>query len=301
MISRLAEKNLTPAAKAAVTELLAPGESLADASTWADEVRGRMRETAPWLYVDVPLDWPRYDPKFSGPTVGCVVDKINEFRRVIKDEAKPVKDRRFALRFLIHCIEDMHQPCHVGDNHAAPGRSKPVPVGSDHPAFQEGRIREVPGGRTPLRHSGQVAASMKLDPGLNDHERTTGPHGDRFGQVHPASIADRRRGNPAKPLDLWTSVVAEQGELLPQDYLAHGLAATKIQVESIAVDPQGDIFIADFAHNVIREVCHATGLIVTVAGNGKLGCTGDGGAGVHENIDLRFMHHQTMTTIRSLH
>ena len=45
-----------------------------------------------------------------------MVDKISEFRLVIKDKSKTIEDRRFALRFLIHCIEDMHQPCHVGDN-----------------------------------------------------------------------------------------------------------------------------------------------------------------------------------------
>jgi hypothetical protein len=52
VISQIAEKQLTPAARAAIAELLEPGESLADASTWADEVRGRMRETAPWHYVE---------------------------------------------------------------------------------------------------------------------------------------------------------------------------------------------------------------------------------------------------------
>jgi nuclease S1 len=113
VISRLAEKNLTPAAKAAITELLEPGESFADASTWADEVRGQMKNTAPWHYVDVHLDWTRYDPKFSGPTVGCVVEKINEFKLAIRDKSKPVEDRRFALRFLIHCVEDLHMPMHV--------------------------------------------------------------------------------------------------------------------------------------------------------------------------------------------
>jgi nuclease S1 len=70
----MAEKNLTPAANTAATELLGPGQSLADASTWADEVRGQMRETAPWRYVDVPLDEPKYHSKYSGPKVGCVVD-----------------------------------------------------------------------------------------------------------------------------------------------------------------------------------------------------------------------------------
>jgi S1/P1 Nuclease len=42
VISRLAEKQLTKKAKAAIAELLENGESLADASTWADEVRGKM-------------------------------------------------------------------------------------------------------------------------------------------------------------------------------------------------------------------------------------------------------------------
>jgi nuclease S1 len=118
VIYRLAEKQLTPAAKAAIAELLEPGESPADASLWADENRGRLPKTAPWHYVDVPLDEPRYDSKFSGDvsTKGCVVDKIKEFRLTLKDKSRPVEDRRFALRFLIHCVEDMHQPCHVGDN-----------------------------------------------------------------------------------------------------------------------------------------------------------------------------------------
>jgi nuclease S1 len=126
VISRLAEKNLTPAANAAIAELLEPGESLADASTWADEVRNKMRETAPWHYIDIPLDEPKYDSKYSGPKVGCVVDKINEFRNVIGDKSKSIEDRRFALRFLIHCLEDMHMPCHVGDNHDKGGNQTQV-------------------------------------------------------------------------------------------------------------------------------------------------------------------------------
>jgi nuclease S1 len=118
VISRLAESSLAPTAKAAIAELLEPGESLADASLWADENRGRLPKTAPWHYVDVPLDEPRYDSKFSGDvsSKGCVVDKINEFRLAVTDKSKSIDDRRFALRFLVHCFEDMHMPLHVGDN-----------------------------------------------------------------------------------------------------------------------------------------------------------------------------------------
>jgi hypothetical protein len=35
----------------------------------------------------------------------------------VPDKSKTVEERRFALRFLVHCLEDLHQPCHVGDNH----------------------------------------------------------------------------------------------------------------------------------------------------------------------------------------
>ena len=57
---------------------------------------------------------------------GCVVDKINEFRLVIKDQTRTVEERRFALRFLIHCLEDMHMPLHVGDNHDKGGNQTQV-------------------------------------------------------------------------------------------------------------------------------------------------------------------------------
>jgi nuclease S1 len=128
VISRLALEHMTPAAKAGVAALLEHGESLADASLWADQNRERLPQTAPWHYVDVPLDEPKYDSKYSGddPQKGCVVNKINEFRRVINDQSKPVEERRFALRFLIHCVEDMHMPMHIGDNHDRGGNDTRV-------------------------------------------------------------------------------------------------------------------------------------------------------------------------------
>jgi hypothetical protein len=64
------------------------------------------------------LEEHKYDARFSGDTSskGCVVDKIKEFRVTLEDPGLSIEDRRFALRFLIHCVEDLHQPCHVGDN-----------------------------------------------------------------------------------------------------------------------------------------------------------------------------------------
>jgi hypothetical protein len=119
---------LTTTAKAAIAELLEPGESLADASTWADENRARLPKTAPWHYVDVPLDQPRYDSRFSGDIAskGCIVDKIHEFKATVKDPTRSIDDRRFALRFLVHLVQDLHMPLHVGDNHDKGGNQTQV-------------------------------------------------------------------------------------------------------------------------------------------------------------------------------
>src|SRR5262245_31655917 len=128
LTARLADRDLTPQAKAAVAALLAPGESLADASMWADEHKRQIRGSAPWHYVDVPLDEPRYDAGFSGPeaTRGSIVDKIHEFQAVLRDSSRPVNERRFALRFLVHLVGDLHQPLHFGDNRDRGGNDTQV-------------------------------------------------------------------------------------------------------------------------------------------------------------------------------
>ena len=43
----------------------------------------------------------------------------------------------------------------------------------------------------------------------------------------------------------------------------------------IAIDAAGDLFIADYASNVVRKVNGATGIITTIAGNGTQGYNGD--------------------------
>ena len=45
----------------------------------------------------------------------------------------------------------------------------------------------------------------------------------------------------------------------------------------LATDHSGNVFIADTANEVIREVSASTGIITTVAGNGFVGFSGDGG------------------------
>ena len=122
---KLAESRLSPAALKAVRELLEPGESLADASTWADEVRRDFPQSGPWHYVNVPITEPKYDARFCLGS-GCVITKIEEFRKVLADRDVSRIKRQQALRFLTHFVEDMHQPLHVGDRHDRGGNDAQV-------------------------------------------------------------------------------------------------------------------------------------------------------------------------------
>jgi hypothetical protein len=112
--AKFAEDRLTPRALAAVHQLLGPGVRISDVSTWADEER-EIRGSESWHYVNVPITASRYDPKFCRPG-GCVVSKIEDFRRILSDAKAGKSEKQQALKFLIHLIADLHQPLHVGDH-----------------------------------------------------------------------------------------------------------------------------------------------------------------------------------------
>jgi len=114
VISTVAERRLSPKAIVAVRELLEPGESLADASLWADEHRREVQGSAAWHYVNVPIGEPRYEARYC-PDSGCVVSKTAEMRSILANPSAPLDERRQALRFFVHLLEDLHQPVHVGD------------------------------------------------------------------------------------------------------------------------------------------------------------------------------------------
>ncbi len=123
--ARLAYDRLTPAAKAAVRDLLEQDESFTEAATWADEHSRDIKGSAAWHYVNVPISARGYEPRYC-PRSGCVISKIDEYRRILADRRAPRAERRQALRFLIHFIQDVHQPLHVGDRDDRGGNSLQV-------------------------------------------------------------------------------------------------------------------------------------------------------------------------------
>jgi hypothetical protein len=120
----VAEQYLTPEAKAQIALLLGK-ETLADVAPWADDYRKEHPETGKWHYVNIPMAEAKFDrirdcpvsqadPK--SPWRDCVTDRILYFEGRLGDDSLSIKERAFALKFLVHLIGDIHQPFHaLGD------------------------------------------------------------------------------------------------------------------------------------------------------------------------------------------
>jgi hypothetical protein len=111
--AKMAQDNLTTAALTAVHDLLGPETSLVDIATWADE-QTEVPDAATWHYINIPITESSYSGKYCQPQ-GCVVSKINEFRRTLQSSKATKTEKQRALKFLVHFIADLHQPLHVGD------------------------------------------------------------------------------------------------------------------------------------------------------------------------------------------
>lgn len=123
IVADIAEQYLEPAAARQVRELLAieNATTLAQVSTWADDIRPQRPETARWHFVDIPIHPPAgtpaaYDAERDCPDGDCVVAAIERFDAVLRDKAAAPRDRLEALKFVVHFVADVHQPLHCADD-----------------------------------------------------------------------------------------------------------------------------------------------------------------------------------------
>lgn len=114
--AEIASRHLEPKAQAFVQVLLA-GQSLADVSTWADEIKNTRRATAPWHYADMDLGEKEFSPAGDCPAKGCVVSAILRYSAVLRDGRASIAERTEALKFLVHFVGDVHCLMHVAYAH----------------------------------------------------------------------------------------------------------------------------------------------------------------------------------------
>ncbi len=126
LIAEIAWKHATEAVRAEVVKLLPEGETLISVAPWADEVRPQRRETAPWHYINIPVEAPRGDWRPYCPNDECIITAVQRFAARLADRQLSAAEREEALRFLVHFVGDLHQPLHCGDRRDRGGNDVPV-------------------------------------------------------------------------------------------------------------------------------------------------------------------------------
>jgi len=122
IVAQLAERKLSPTARAETRRLLAltHDRSLADVATWADDLRddpqrkALARATAPLHFVNFSGPDCRFDAARACADGRCVVAAIERYAKVLADRSRPPAERAEALRFVVHFVGDVHQPLHAG-------------------------------------------------------------------------------------------------------------------------------------------------------------------------------------------
>ena len=121
MVGELAQRHISPAAKAEVAMLLA-GEAdptLGGVAMWADQLRDtdpdRFKATSRWHYINAQGGGCGFDMARDCPDGGCVVSAINTQLAILADRTQPLQARRDALKFVVHFVGDVHQPMHAGN------------------------------------------------------------------------------------------------------------------------------------------------------------------------------------------
>jgi hypothetical protein len=118
-----------------IAQILKPGETLANISTWADSVKYRIGQTDPdpdtnaflqdathneknaeWHYDDLPLNCRNYQTCTGFTPDNDIVHMLNISIRTLQghpDPNHPLSERN-ALKLIVHFLGDIHQPLHVG-------------------------------------------------------------------------------------------------------------------------------------------------------------------------------------------
>ncbi len=142
IVALVAEAHLTPRARSMVFTILANApispslprscraeglDAFADSSTWADDERNILPDTAAWHFIDIPRGAPRGDltPYCRGNHT-CITTALADQLRILSSPRATPLARADALRFLIHLVGDIHQPLHTTTNNDHGGNCVPV-------------------------------------------------------------------------------------------------------------------------------------------------------------------------------
>jgi len=126
-VAAIAWLDMSPRTRAEIGRLLrqsrlldtptCPARTIEQASVWPDCIKTlgeRFSYAGSWHYQNVNVCRP-FDQAAACRDGNCVSAQIERNLRLLADRRLPVRERLFALAFIVHLVGDLHQPLHAGD------------------------------------------------------------------------------------------------------------------------------------------------------------------------------------------
>jgi S1/P1 Nuclease len=178
-----------PPIQTKIVEILAADKSntwtktdIAGEAIWADALREKSPEgrvgTTKWHYVKLDPDNPDLNkacfgrpalkvmmPASHGPQDDCIVDKIEQFAKELREPSTSAAERLMALQFLLNLVGDIHDPLFTIERNDQSGRCVAVlPPGSKAPvrlsSYWEDDLVAEAEGKNPAKAAEQIAANL---------------------------------------------------------------------------------------------------------------------------------------------
>jgi len=155
---------------------------IASEATWADALREKSPEgraaTSKWHYVKLdagnpdlkkacfgrsPL--PPLVPASHAPQDNCIIDKIDQFTKELREPSTSGSERLMALQFLLNLVGDVNDPLYAIEHNDQSGRCIAVlPPGAKTPVllsnyWEDSLVAEAVG-KDPAKAAGQIASNL---------------------------------------------------------------------------------------------------------------------------------------------
>jgi hypothetical protein len=124
-VGAIADALLTPAARAAVAQLLTDDldkfgrpsarVTLAAVSVWADEIKDTPASHPAWHYDNPPVCGRSSKQRYC-PAGECNSEQLKRLIPLLTDTRATARERNEALKWVVHLVGDIHQPLHAADN-----------------------------------------------------------------------------------------------------------------------------------------------------------------------------------------
>ena len=121
IVGQIAQSHISETTKAAIKPYL-DGESLAQISTWPDEMRSApgdfwQKQSSRWHYINAAPGKSfsfNHDHTKNKESVSNILEGIHYSMQTLTDKNSTLDAKQFSLRFLVHLVGDSHQPFHAG-------------------------------------------------------------------------------------------------------------------------------------------------------------------------------------------